>query len=530
MRDLGLLSFCGRGPGKTRRGGPRSRNCRHRFAEIAALGFLAALASEKALAQEPLPTIGVGASDQGGPAPLGRSPRRESRNAQEEVVLRSPAHVRESIEAPPSELPSISSSIPALGDFKKTMLDRGFNFQLNYTGEVFGNPTGGVKRRAIYQGVLEMAVDGDLDKITGLPGASFHIDAYQIHGRGLTTCCIFNFSTISGIEAQATTRLFDAWFEQKLLGDLASIRIGQLAVDNEFFISDFGALYINGTFGWPNITAADLPSGGPAYPLATPGVRLKAALNDQITLLAALFDGDPSGAGFTGLQEIKDPAGVNFRLKDPPLLIGEAQFRYNQDKDSSGLAGTIKLGAWRHFGKFDDQHFGQDGLSLADPLSNGNPLAHRGDYGVYGVIDQMVWRAPGGDPNKGAGVFARVSASPSDRNLMNFYVDGGVNFIGLWNERPDDVFGLAAAYSGISSSVRGLDRDQAFFAQTALPIRDNEIALELTYQALILPGWIVQPDFQYIFRPSGGVIDPINPALGRIRDAAIFGLRTTIKY
>jgi porin len=49
-----------------------------------------------------------------------------------------------------------------------------------------------------------------------------------------------------------------------------------LGADTEFFISDFAALYINGTFGGPDITLPDLPSfGGPNYPLATPGVRLK---------------------------------------------------------------------------------------------------------------------------------------------------------------------------------------------------------------------------------------------------------------
>ena len=519
------------------------------------LAILTAADDVPAAAQETLPPVDIRASKprriiSAAPSTPHRAPRAVSRAsriveptrdrdvpvapsssaepATEAALRTTPGHQQEQV--PASDRPSISSSIPELGDLKKALIERGFNFSVNYTGEVLGNPTGGVRRRTIYEGLLEMVVDGDLDKIAGLTGATFHIDSYQIHGLGLSTCCISNFSTISGIEARATARLFDAWFQQKLFGDMASIRIGQLAADNEFFISDFGALFINGTFSWMNINEANLPSGGPGYPMATPGVRLKVAPNDQVTILAALFNGDPSGAGFTGLQQIKDPAGVNFRLKDPPLVIGEAQFKYNQDKNSIGLPGTIKLAAWRHFGKFADQHFGNDGLSLADPSSSGVPLVHRGDYGVYGIIDQMVWRLPGDDANKGVGVFARLSASPSDRNLMNFYAEGGINFIGLLDERPHDMFGLAAAYSPVSPSARSLDRDQAFFTQTAPPIRDHEIALELTYQAQIIPGWVVQPDFQYIFRPGGGVADPINPERGRIRDAAVFGLRTIVKY
>jgi hypothetical protein len=76
--------------------------------------------------------------------------------------------------------------------------------------------------------------------------------------------------------------------------------------------------------------------------------------------------GDPSGAGFTELGGILDPAGLNFRLRDPPLLLGEVQHQYNQDKAAPGLAGTVKLGAWYHFGKLDDEHFDVDGKSLAD--------------------------------------------------------------------------------------------------------------------------------------------------------------------
>lgn len=59
--------------------------------------------------------------------------------------------------------------IPVLAQLKKGLLDLGYNLQLNYTGEVLGNPTGGVKQGAIYEGLLEMAVDGDLDP----PGQGF---------------------------------------------------------------------------------------------------------------------------------------------------------------------------------------------------------------------------------------------------------------------------------------------------------------------------------------------------------------------
>jgi porin len=432
---------------------------------------------------------------------------------------------------PPELQPTIASSVPVLAQFKKGLFDLGYNLQWTYFADGLGNPTGGVRQGAVYEGLLYMVLDADLAKIAGLDGLSFRVNAYQIHGGQLSASNLFNLATVDSIEARPATRLFELWVEQKF-GDLALLRIGQLAADNQFFISEFGnALHINSTFGWPVIFASDLPGGGgPNYPLATPGVRLKVTPNDQLALLAGLYNGDPAGTGFTGLQEIKDPAGLNFRLQDPPLLMTEAQYMYSQDKTAQGLAGTVKLGAWYHFGKFDDEHFDIDGKSLADPSSNGVARTHRGDYGVYGVIDQMLWRLPGDDPKKGVGAFARASFSPSNRNLIDLYAEAGVNFMGIWEQRPDDKFGLAASFSRLSPGLRELDRERAFFEKTALPFRDYELAVELTYQAPIVAGWTLQPDFQYIFHPGGGVVDPLNPFAGRIPDAAVFALRSAISF
>ena len=70
---------------------------------------------------------------------------------------------------------------------------------------------------------------------------------------------------------------------------------------------------------------------------------------------------------------------------------------------------------------------------------------------------------------------------------------------------PDDSFGLAFAYSHISDSVSAAEQDAIYFSGVQRPIQDYEAALELTYQAQIVPGWTIQPDFQYIFHPGGHI-------------------------
>jgi porin len=142
----------------------------------------------------------------------------------------------------------------------------------------------------------------------------------------------------------------------------------------------------------------------------------------------------------------------------------------------------------------------------------------------------MLWRLPGDDPKKGIAAFAGITGSPANRNLMNLYAEAGINFMGILPQRPDDSFGCAAAFSHLSPPVSAFDRDTAFFSGEIVSTRNYELALELTYQAQIMPGWRFQPDFQYIFHPGGGATDPVNPTIGRIPDAAVFGVRTMVTF
>jgi carbohydrate-selective porin OprB len=65
---------------------------------------------------------------------------------------------------------------------------------------------------------------------------------FQIHNTGgIRGNYVGSFNTISNIEAQATTRLSELWYEQKL-GDTFSVRFGQLAADAEFLIADYSEL------------------------------------------------------------------------------------------------------------------------------------------------------------------------------------------------------------------------------------------------------------------------------------------------
>jgi porin len=184
------------------------------------------------------------------------------------------------------------------GGLRLSLEDRGIFLGADTIDEILGNVAGGTRQGAIYSGRLELLATVDLDKTIGWTGATAHANAYQIRGRGLSANDLGdNLATVSNIEAARSLRLFDLWIEQSLFDTALSIRAGQIAADDEFATSPTASIFINGTFGWPAILAADLPSGGPAYPLATPGLRIKYEATDAISLVAGLFNGDPAGSG-----------------------------------------------------------------------------------------------------------------------------------------------------------------------------------------------------------------------------------------
>src|SRR3954468_23178862 len=61
----------------------------------------------------------------------------------------------------------------------------GIKFAATYIGESLGNPSGGIKQGAVYEGRLNLAVDVDLQKLVGVDQFLFHANMFQIHGGGL---------------------------------------------------------------------------------------------------------------------------------------------------------------------------------------------------------------------------------------------------------------------------------------------------------------------------------------------------------
>jgi porin len=395
---------------------------------------------------------------------------------------------------------------------RQALANSGIQLSGYYYGESFGN-WGGFKQGVTYDGVLDMHLDANLKKLGLWKGLCFHMNAFQIHGQSITADDIGALMSVSNFEATPATRLDEMYLEQYLFDDHLTIKVGQLAADTEFILSESYSYFLNSTWGWPPIAAADLPSGGPAYPLATPGVLVKIKPNDQWRLMVGVYNGDPSDPNCSDPNpQVCNSDGLDFNLDSSPLLMIEGRYKYNQ---SGQLPGVVKVGGWNHFGSFTDQRFDSSGGLIT--VTGNPPKMLDNDWGLYGIIDQLFWRVPEDKGPASVGLFARVMGAPSDRNVVDFYAEGGVTFRGMIPQRPNDALALGFAYTGISNQAPSFD------VELDEPVaRNYEALVEICYTYQVKPGWTVQPDFQYFFQPGGDL-----PA---VNDAAVLGARTSISF
>jgi porin len=430
-----------------------------------------------------------------------------------------------------------------IGGLRTQLGNVGITLGLSETSEVLGNVTGGIRRGAAYDGLTQMTLGLDTSKAFGWEGGTFNVSALQIHGRNLSTDNLATLQTASGIEASRATRLWELWYQQAFADGVFDVKVGQQSVDQEFLVSQGSSVFINTAMGWPLIPTVDQYAGAPAYPLSSLGVRLRAKPTDAITILGGVFDDNPPGGPFTDDSQVRgaEQSGTKFNTGTGALFIAEIQFAVNPPPAApaagetaaspaapSGLPGTYKLGFWYDSGAVPDQRIAQNGLLLANPASGGAPHMRRGNYSVYGVADQVIWR-PTPDGAQALGVFARAMGAPDDRNLINFALNAGVTLKAPLPGRDNDTLGLGYGYGHISGSAAAYATDLGRSTGTPVPTRSSESFLELTYQAQVAPWWIVQPDMQYVFRPGGGVANPLVP-FQRVKDEFVLGVRTNITF
>jgi porin len=432
------------------------------------------------------------------------------------------------------------------GGLRTDLSKHGVDFEFFYAASGPMNLDGGIERAAIYQGAFLMAMDLNSERLVGYEGGSFHVSSIWLNGqKPFSDRYVGDLNKVNLVDFKNDLRLWELWYEQRFFDGKLSLKLGQLAIDQDFIVPEFynslaSLSFLNQTFFFPTMAfnvydQPFFPVGQHALastPYGAPGARLRVDPCQYAYFQVAAYDGKPDF----------DNSGTEFKLSEEEgaLIYGEVGFKINQTKEAQGPPGNLKIGGYYHTDDFFDMYEGSfvafDNFVLANgiplpPISSGTARTHPGNYGFYLLADQMIWREVGKEDPAQQGLigFFRIGTAPKDRNLAQFGLDGGLVYKGLIPTRDWDTLGLAASYLEISDDVRRAQRDinsvivggggPVVFSKLA----DYEGVLELSYKAQLTAWWTLQPSLQRVFHP-GARVQTVIP------DAWVFILQTTVRF
>jgi porin len=354
--------------------------------------------------------------------------------------------------------------------------------------ELFADIHGGTDRATVGDDLSYLEGNFELGPVAGWSHALVHASALLVRGRGLSEAALdSNLLTVSNIETKTDTQLHELWLEQLLLHRTVSLRVGQLAADAEFAISPVSETFLNGSHGWPAILAANLPGGGPAYPLASPAARVAWLPSARFAFAAGVY----SNAG--------SPHGTVFPFGTGALVMAESRYSFV----SSLLPGSLSLGYWHDSGSQDS----------SVPAAQAR-LSESRQSGYYFMVDR-AWEQPS---HVTLSTYARGFIADSRDRAVSRFFDTGIELARIYSDQRQDMLGVALALA-----VPGTELDPA-------SPRDQrrQLDLELTYSLRLYDAWTLQPDMQYLVHP-GTRIDAIGRP-SRIANALVAGLRVSYEF
>jgi porin len=361
----------------------------------------------------------------------------------------------------------------------------------SYTTQLMGNPRGGVSHGFTYAGALDAMVTLDLDRLLGVPGLSFTVGASWATGASLSAQDIGNvFPVQSAFSGTGTVSLQQMYLQQQLLDAALTLAAGRLAPGSTFGILPVAGNYLSGGI---NPIHGSLSIDDSAFAQSPPGVQWGALaaydLTRAIQIALGVYNTNPLAAA--GANH-----GVDFSFQQGNrgvLTVAQLTYRLNQARGDAGMPGEYALG-----GFYDSNAFSS--LSAPGTTMNGN-------YVIYVMAQQMVYRPGGAGSARGLTVWGEMALSPRpSASPMPYLVAGGLSYQGLVPARGKDIASVGVV-SGTFSRY--------------LPDTSAETVIEVNYQATLPYGVSVTPDIQYVIKPGGS---------RRIGNAVVIGLQVAVTF
>jgi porin len=379
--------------------------------------------------------------------------------------------------------------------------NRGITPTLTFVSDALGNPSGGLQHGFRAANNLGLDLGFDLGKLLRLNGGWFEISLSQRFGSSLSEKDIGNVFTVQQVFGGETFRVVDVAYQQKLLDARVEFRVGRIAAGDDFLVSPYNYAFVQNAFDGNPVSVFLNAPGMTAYPNATWGALVKGRPTPRMYLMGGVYNGDPS-------IRADHHHGLDWSMHGPVFAIGEVGYQLNGLPGDAGLLGNYKAGLWYDHSEYLD--FTTVGLGSS-------PQLNRGNWGFYGLADQVLVRFGELGSYRGFGVTGSLLISPDQSvSQMPYFFTAGLLVRGAFPSRPIDVGGLGVASGYFSNDLQDSQR------RTQLGVQEHETALELTYRFRFLGAALfLQPDLQYIIRPGG---------TDQIADAFVGGLQAGINF
>jgi porin len=384
--------------------------------------------------------------------------------------------------------------------------EHGITPTLTFLTDALGNPTGGQRQGFSAGNNVGLDLNFDLEKLHGPKGGSFQLSMSERFGSSRSATDIGNVFSVQAVYGADTFRLVHVAYQQKLLDDRVEFRVGRIPAGDDFLVSPYNYVFVqNGFDGNPAAIFLNAPGMTP-YPHATWGGVVQGRPTERTYVKGGLYNGD------TSIRDNKHH-GLDWSMDGPLFAIGEAGYQRNGLPGDRGLIGNYKAGVW-----YDDHQF-TDFNTVARGQA---PSSTRGNWGFYGLFDQMLVRFGEPGSNRGFGVTGSALISPDQSvSQMPFFSTAGFLVRGLFPSRPGDGGGFGVVTGYFSHDLQDSQR-RARQTNPTVGVQRYETALEFTYGFRFRGGaLILQPDLQYIIRPGG---------TGQIPNAFVGGVRTGINF
>ena len=406
------------------------------------------------------------------------------------------------------------------GGARTELLEKGYDFSLEYVGEVGSNLDGGYNddTTARYSDQFALGVKMDLEKILGWKDAEFKLAITERSGRNISNDRIGDprAGTLSSSQEVwgrgQTWRLTQMWYKQGYFDDKLNVKIGRFGPGEDFnsFPCDFQNLAFCGSQvgNWVGNIWYN-------WPVSQWALRIKYNITPEVYAQVGVFEQNPSyletGNGFK-----LSGSGTKGMIL-PVELVWTPKL--------NDLPGEYRLGYYYSTAKADDVY--EDGNGQAAAISGASYKSHSSKHGAW-VVAQQQLTSHNGSAARGLSIFANATVHDKDTNFVDNYQQIGLTYMGPFDARPKDDIGVGIARIHVNDDVRknrrlvnDLNNVDDYDNPTYLPIQDTEYNAEIYYGFHVTNWLTVRPNVQYIKHPGG---------VNQVDDALVAGLKIQSKF